>query len=66
MAEVRISGKTFYDGKQAETELAFCHYPVVVSAGDESREFAGFPEAAEFVREALSEHEKSPDASCFR
>lgn len=66
MAKVRISGKTFYDGKQAETELAFCHYPVTVSAGDESREFAGFPEAAEFVRGAFSEHEKSPDASCFR
>ena len=43
--KVSFENKTFSDEKQAANELAFCHYPVEVSAGGKTPVFASFDEA---------------------
>ncbi len=52
--KVSFENKTFSDEKQAANELAFCHYPVEVSAGGKTPVFASFDEARRFVAEVFS------------
>lgn len=52
--KVSFENKTYSDEKQAANELAFCHYPVEVSAEGRTETFASFDEARRFVGEAFS------------
>ena len=52
--KVSFENKTFSDEKQAANELAFCRYPVEVSAGGKTPVFASFDEARRFVAEVFS------------
>ena len=51
---ITFEGKTFIDEKQAVNALAFCHYPVTISAGDDEQTFCSFDEARQWVEEQLT------------
>lgn len=53
--KVSFENKTFSDEKQAANELAFCHYPVEMTAGDEKETFDSFDDARRFVSEAFAD-----------
>lgn len=52
--KVSFENKTFSDEKQAANELAFCHYPVEVTAGDEKEVFCSFDDARRFVGQVFA------------
>lgn len=52
--KVAFENQTFSDEKQAVNALAFCHYPVEVSADDRREVFASFDDARRFVGEIFT------------
>lgn len=52
--KVAFENQTFSDEKQAVNALAFCHYPVEVSADDRREVFASFDDARRFVGEIFA------------